>query len=60
MFSGAIESKSLPCVDIMSAKTVSVILVRADGAMALTVTPYRPISAAATSVMAAMPAFAAL
>ncbi len=39
MFSGAIASKSLSWVDIMSAKTVSVIRVRADGAIALTVTP---------------------
>src|SRR6185437_114784 len=39
MFSGAIASKSSPWVDIMSAKTVSVIRVRADGAIALTVTP---------------------
>ena len=39
MFSGAIASKSLSCVDIMSANTVSVIRVRADGAIALTVTP---------------------
>ncbi len=37
----------------------SVIRVLATGAIALTVTPYRPISAAATSVMPAMPALAA-
>ena len=39
MFSGAIASKSSSWVDIMSANTVSVIRVRADGAIALTVTP---------------------
>ena len=39
MFSGAMASKSASWVDIMSAKTVSVIRVRADGAIALTVTP---------------------
>src|SRR5271166_1718221 len=60
MFSGAMESKSSSCVAIISAKTVSVIRVRADGAIALTVTPYRPISAAPTRVSAAMPALAAL
>ena len=40
-------------------KTPSVIRVRADGAMAFTITPYRPISAAAISVSVAMPALAA-
>ena len=59
-FSGAMASKSLPRVAIMSANTVSVIRVRADGAIALTVTPYRPNSAAATRVSAAIPALAAL
>jgi hypothetical protein len=39
MFSGAMASKSLSWVDIMSANTVSVMRVRADGAMALTLTP---------------------
>src|ERR1700735_1119357 len=39
MFSGAIASKSSSWVDIMSANTVSVIRVRADGAIAFTVTP---------------------
>ena len=39
MFSGAIASKSSSWVAIMSANTVSVIRVRADGAIALTVTP---------------------
>src|ERR1700752_3913270 len=38
-FSGAMASKSWSCVAIISAKTVSVIRVRADGAIALTVTP---------------------
>ena len=51
---------SSSCVAIISAKTVSVMRVRADGAIALTLTPYRPISAAATRVSAAMPALAAL
>jgi hypothetical protein len=37
----------------------SVIRVSAVGAMALTVTPYRPSSMAAMTVNAAMPAFAA-
>ena len=40
-------------------KAPSVIRVRATGAIALTVTPYRPSSWAATSVSPAMPAFAA-
>ncbi|SLH22162.1 Uncharacterised protein [Mycobacteroides abscessus subsp. abscessus] len=39
MFSGAIASKPDSGLAIMSAKTVSVIRVRAEGAMALTVTP---------------------
>lgn len=38
-FSGAIASKSWPWVDIISANTVSVIRVRAEGAIAFTVTP---------------------
>nr|CRL71982.1 hypothetical protein CPGR_00793 [Mycolicibacter nonchromogenicus] len=38
-FSGAIASKAWPWVFIMSANTVSVIRVRADGAIAFTVTP---------------------
>ncbi|COZ27814.1 Uncharacterised protein [Mycobacterium tuberculosis] len=45
---------------IISANTVSVMRVRAAGAIALTVTPYRLISAAPTSVSAAIPALAAL
>ena len=40
-------------------KAPSVIRVRATGAIAFTVTPYRPSSCAATSVIPAMPAFAA-
>ena len=40
-------------------KAPSVIRVLATGAIALTVTPYRPISWAATSVSPAMPALAA-
>jgi hypothetical protein len=60
MFSGAMASNPSSGLAIISAKTVSVIRVRAEGAIALTVTPYRPISAAATMVRAAIPALAAL
>lgn len=59
-FSGAIASNSpSPGAAIVSANVCSVIRVRAAGAIALTWTPYRPISAAATSVRPTMPAFAA-
>ncbi len=45
---------------MVRAKTSSVIRVRAAGAIALTCAPYRPSSAAATSVSPRMPALAAL
>lgn len=59
-FSGAIASNPSCGLAITSANTVSVMRVRAAGAIALTVTPYRLISAAPTSVSAAIPALAAL
>ncbi|CFE82466.1 Uncharacterised protein [Mycobacterium tuberculosis] len=59
-FSGAIASNPSCGLAIISANTVSVMRVRAAGAIALTVTPYRLISAAPTSVSAAIPALAAL
>ena len=49
---------SLPPSDGGSSNALSVMRVRAFGAMQLTVTPYRPSSWAATIVNAAMPAFA--
>ena len=56
---GCMASKPDSGTRIFSAKTASVIGVRADGAMALTVTPYRASSTAATAVSAAIPALAA-
>ncbi len=58
-FSGAIASNPSTGAAMVSANTVSVIRVRAAGAIALTVTPYRSSSAAATTVSAAIPALAA-
>ena len=50
-FSGAIASKTPSSgAAIVAAKTCSVMRVRAAGAIALTPTPYRPSSAAATRV----------
>lgn len=60
-FSGAIASNSPAAgAAMVRAKVSSVIRVRAAGAMALTWTPYRPISSAATSVRPRIPALAAL
>lgn len=59
-FSGAMASNAPSAgAAIVCAKTSSVIRVRAAGAIALTVTPYRPSSADATRVSPTMPAFAA-
>lgn len=61
-FSGAIASNApapSPGAAIVSANVCSVIRVRAAGAIALAWTPYRPSSAAATSVRPTIPAFAA-
>lgn len=59
-FSGAMASNPPSAgLAIVSAKTCSVMRVRAAGAIALTVMPYRPNSAAPTRVNAAIPALAA-
>lgn len=59
-FSGAIASNPpSPGAAIACAKVRSVIRVRAAGAIALTWTPYRAVSSAATSVRPTIPAFAA-
>ncbi len=59
-FPGAIASNSpSPGAAIVAAKVSSVIRVRAAGARALTWTPYRASSAAATRVRATIPALAA-
>ncbi|SDG64446.1 hypothetical protein SAMN05216553_11017 [Lentzea fradiae] len=58
-FSGAMASKPDSGNAIIEAKADEVIRVRAAGAMALTVTPYLPSSAAATNVNDAIPALAA-
>src|SRR5215472_1291517 len=57
-FSGAMTSKPRSGRFIASGKRCSVIRVRAAGAMALAVTPYRPSSAEATVVKATSPALA--
>src|SRR5262252_2557463 len=57
-FSGAMTSKPRSGRFIASGKRSSVIRVRAAGAMALAVTPYRPSSAEATVVKATSPALA--
>src|SRR6478609_4019029 len=60
-FSGAITSNASSSGSAMvSANTASVMRVRAAGAIAFAVTPYRPSSADSTIVSAAMPALAAL